>query len=111
VPTLAGQEWPPPPAPGAVKGASIIVLAIAVAVVAMSDRTAGRLSLEQRVGDPDRSKDQRVPGITQAEADELEELGADCLLGGHAAVIGSVADRHYLANDVRAFQDLHWQNA
>ena len=97
---LAGQQRPAAPAPGAVIGAAVIVLAIAVAIVAMPDRARGGVGLQQRIGDPDRIEDQRVVGAAQAEAHQLEELGADQLVGAHRGVVGPVVDRDHLAKDV-----------
>jgi hypothetical protein len=66
VPALAGQQRPASPAPGAVIGAPVIVLAIAVAVVAVPDRAAGCVGLEQGIRNPDRIEDQPILGTAQA---------------------------------------------
>jgi hypothetical protein len=106
MPALAGQQRPASPAPGSVIGASVIVLAIAVAVVAVPDRTTGRIGLEQRVGHPERIEDQRIVCAAQAETDELEELGADQLVGAHAAIVDAVVNRDDLAKQLGPLQDL-----
>src|SRR5215472_16438654 len=107
MPALTGQERPAAPATGAVMGTSVVMLPIAIAIVSMPDRAAGRLGLEQRVNDPDRSQDQRVLGIPQTEANKLQEFGADRLVSGYAVPVGSVVDRQDLVNDVvAAFEDL-----
>ncbi len=51
VAAFAGQQWPAAPAPGAVEGTAVVVLAIAVAVVAVPGRAVRRVGLQERVGD------------------------------------------------------------
>src|SRR5215469_7662558 len=105
MPTLACQQRPSSPASGAVIRAAVIVLAIAVAIVAMPHWTTGCLSLEQRVGDAERVEDQRIMSATQTEANELQKLGANELVAGDAATIGTVVDGDHLMKDLRPFED------
>src|SRR5215472_17718978 len=109
MPALARQQRPSSPTPGAVIRAAVIVLAIAVAIVPVPYRTTRRVGLEQRVGDADRVKDQRIIGAAQTEANELQKLGADELVTRNAATVSTVMDRDDLMKDFRPFEDLHRQ--
>jgi hypothetical protein len=106
---LAGLQGPTAPATGPVIGASVIVLAIAVAIVTVPHWPARRVSLEQRVGNPDRVEDKRISGAAQAETNQLEEFGPDQFVTGDTATRGSVVDRDDLAKDLRPRQDMHGQ--
>jgi len=88
MPALARQQRPSAFTYGAVIGAAVIVLAIAVVIVTVPHRTARRIGLEQRVDDADRVEDQRIVGAAQSEADELQKLGANKLVTRDTATIG-----------------------
>ena len=106
---LAGQQRPAASAPGAVIGASVIVFAIAVAIVTVPHRAARRVGLEERVGNPDRIEDKRISGAAQAETNQLQKLGPDQFVTWHAATLGPVMDRDDLVNDLWPREDLHRQ--
>jgi len=86
------------------------MLAIAVAIVAVSYRATGCVGLQQCIGDPDRVEDQRIVRTAQAETDELQELDTDQFVGGHAAAFGAVVERDDLVKDFRQLEDLHWEH-
>ena len=91
---LAGQERPAASDAGAVEGAAVRMLAIAVAEIAVPHRPRRRVGAQQRIGELERSEDQRVVGAAQPEAHELQEFGADLLVAAQPAVAAPVADRH-----------------
>ena len=91
---LAGQQRPAAPDAGTVKGAAVLVFAIAVAAIAVPHRPHRRVGAQQRIGQFQRTLDQRVFRTAQPEADQLQEFGADLLVAAQPAVADPVADRH-----------------
>ena len=53
VAAFAGQEGPTPAAAGSVEGSSVVVLAVAVAAVAVPNRAARRVGLQQTIDEAD----------------------------------------------------------
>ncbi len=91
---LAGQQRPAAALTGAVEGAAVGVFAIAVVVVAVPDRSARRLDLQQRVDRLERVDDVRVVGAAQSVAHQLQEVGRDLGAGRQAWVVRQVLDQH-----------------
>ena len=79
---LAGEQRPGAADAGAVEGAPILVLAVAVGVIAVIGDAVRRLDLEDAVGDLQRVLDARVPGVTQAQAGQVDVFHADQADGG-----------------------------
>ena len=90
---LAGQQWPAAARP-AVERLPVSVLAVAVLVIAMPDRTAGRVDPQQAVDDLQTVADMRVVCAPEALAHELEEVGRDLSIGRQIGIGLEILDRH-----------------
>src|SRR5579872_2371161 len=89
---LAGEQRPCATDTGAVEGATVGLLAVAVAVVAVIRNSLRRLDLEKPVRDLERAEDPGIIRFPQAETSQIEVLHADDLGCRQASVraIGQV---------------------
>ena len=99
VAALADQERPATTDPGAVEGAPVLVLPVAVAAVAVPGGSAGRLGPEERVRDRERREDPRVVRHPQAEAHQGQEVRADHLVGRRHGRPGWLVAHRYERRD------------
>jgi hypothetical protein len=82
MPALSYEQRPTSSDPGTVICTSILVLAVAIAVVPVVDRAARGVCPEQRVGDFEAVENALVPGRAEAEPRQVDELKAHQGLGG-----------------------------
>src|SRR5437867_12522704 len=92
---LPGEKRPRSARARTIEGLSILVFAVAIAIVTTPDGTARRVDLEERVNDLDRVQDAPIIGGPETEANQRKSVGTYHVSGRLATLLdGSVLDRH-----------------
>ena len=94
VSALSRQDGPQPPDAAPIEGRTILLLAVAVSVVAVPNRAPGRVDLEKGVRHGKTAAHDRIVRAAKAEADELEKIDADLLVGRQRSPWLAILDFH-----------------